>query len=246
MSAPLAAAPSPVAAALDGLKAELARASGTNFAGIVLYGGLARGRFRPGKSDVNVVVLLHDVSASALAAIAPALRAARRAAGVEPMVLTPGEVPAAAAAFPTKFLDIQAYHIVLAGEDPFAGLEVPREAIRMRVAQQLRNLALRLRRRYLAVHADTDAQVAALANLARPLALEVAALLRLEGKPVPSEDRTAIIFDTAAAAFDLDRDALGRLAALRQDQEANEDVPALFAKTLAIVARLADIAAQLR
>src|SRR5439155_21209528 len=165
----------------------------------------------PGQSDVNVVVLLHDVSATSLAAIAPPLRTARRAAAVEPMVLTPGEIPAAAIAFPTKFLDIKDHHVVLAGEDPFAALDVPREAIRRRVAQQLRNLALRLRRRYLSVVKDSEAEAATLAGVARPLALEAAALLRLGGQRVPEDDRTASIFDAAATAFELDRDALARL-----------------------------------
>src|SRR5262245_33778429 len=216
MPDPLAAAPPAVTAALERLKEELARAAGANLSGLVLYGGLARGRFRAGQSDVNVVILLHDISAVALAAVAPALRTARRAAAVEPMIITPGEVPAAAVAFPTKFLDIKEHHILLTGQDAFASLDVPREALRRRVAQQLRNLALRLRRRYLSVVDDREAQAATLAGMARPLALETAALLRLAGQPAPAEDRTAAIFEAAATAFDLDRDALARLAALRQ------------------------------
>ena len=246
MSPPLAAAPQAIAAAIDRLKEELAGAAGKNLAALILYGGLARGRYRPGKSDVNVVVLLHEASAQALAAVAPALRAARRSAGVEPMLLTPAELPAAAAAFPTKFLDIQAYHIVLLGESPFAALDVPRAAIRMRVAQQLRNLSLRLRRRYLAVVSDPDAQATALAQVARPLALEAAALLRLAGKPLPAEDRTAAILSATATAFDLDRDALARLADLRQQERTSADISVLFAKILAIVTRLADTAAELK
>src|SRR6516225_5632648 len=149
MPDPLSAAPPAIATALQQLKEELTRAAGANLAGLILYGGLARGRYRAGQSDVNVVVLLHDVSAPSLAAVAPALQAARRAAAVEPMLLTPGEVLAAAVSFPTKFLDIREHHVVLAGADPFANLDVPREAVRQRVAQQLRNLALRIRRRYL-------------------------------------------------------------------------------------------------
>ena len=47
-------------------------------AGLLVYGGLARGRYRPGKSDVNVVVVLREAGAAALAAIAPALRTAGR------------------------------------------------------------------------------------------------------------------------------------------------------------------------
>ncbi len=60
-------APAAIARAIERLKDELARAAGENLAGLILYGGLARGRYRPGKSDVNVVVLLHDASPSALA-----------------------------------------------------------------------------------------------------------------------------------------------------------------------------------
>jgi hypothetical protein len=237
-------APPAVAAALDRLRGDLTRLAGGNLAGLLLYGGLARGRYRPGKSDVNVVVVLNDVSAAALAAIGPALRAARRAAGVEPMVLTPAEVHAAAVAFPTKFLDIKDHHLVLAGGDPFAGLDVPRDAVRRGVAQQLRNIALRLRRRYLATYDDADAQAGVLARLARPLAIEVAALLRLAGKPVPADDRSAAIFDAAAAAFDVDRDALAGLAALRQGRSQPPDLLALYPKVLAVVARLADVTDQ--
>jgi hypothetical protein len=245
MSDLFAVVPPEVAEALRRMRDDLGRAAGSNLAGLILYGGLARGRYRAGQSDVNVVVLLHDVSAPSLAAVAPALQAARRAAAVEPMLLTPGEVPAAAVSFPTKFLDIREHHVVLAGADPFANLDVPREAVRQRVAQQLRNLALRIRRRYLTAVDKPDAQTAALAGIARPLALETAVLLRLADKPLPAEDRTAAIFEAAAVAFDLDRDALARLAALRQEPGAKLDPSELFANVLAIATRLAERAEQL-
>src|SRR5437660_1615736 len=96
-------APPAVTTALDRLNEELGRAAGTNLAGLILYGGLARGRYRPGRSDVNVVVLLRDASAQALAVVAPPLRTARRSANVVPLILTPAEVLPAALAFPTKF-----------------------------------------------------------------------------------------------------------------------------------------------
>jgi hypothetical protein len=239
-------APPAVAAAVQRLRDDLARAAGKNLAGLVLYGGLARGRYRPGQSDINVVVLLHDASAGALAAITPALRAAWRAARVEPLLLTPAEVPASAAAFPTKFVDIAAHHIVLAGEDAFAGLEVPRDRLRLRIEQALRNLVLRLRRRYVAVGDDPAAQAAALADVARPLALELGALLRLAGKEVPAEDRTAAVYEAAARAFELDRESLARLAELRSGAKAAEDMSALYQHVLGAIARAADLAAHLK
>jgi hypothetical protein len=238
--------PAEVAAALNRLRDELLRAAGTNLAGLLLYGGLARGRYRPGKSDVNVVVLLRDVSARSLAAIAPALRAAWRAVRVEPFLLTPDEVRLAADVFPDKFLDIKEHHLVLTGEDPFAQLEIAPEHLRLRVEQALRNLALRFRRRYLVIGDDPAALTLTLADLARPFALELGALLRLAGKEAPAEDRTAALFEAAAQAFELDREALLRLADLRAGTRPGEGVSELAARVLESMRRAADVADQLK
>lgn len=239
-------APPAVAAAVNRLRDELQQAAGANLAGLILYGGLARGRYRPGKSDVNLVVLLREASAAALAAVAPALRRAWRAAAVEPFLLTPEEVRHCADVFAPKFLDIQDYHIVLAGENPFTGLNVSREHLRLRIEQELRNALLRLRRRFVGVAEDPAALTNALADTARPLALQLASLLRLAGKAVPAEDRSAAIFEAAAGAFDLDRAALARLATLRQEGKTIEDATNLFQGVLGSIARAADAAAQLK
>ena len=238
MQPSLSQAPPAVAATLDRLKDELSRAAGTNLAGLILYGGLSRGRYRPGKSDVNVVVLLKDASVPALAAIAPALRTARRAADVVPLILTPEEVGPAAVVFPTKFLDIKDHHIVLFGEDPFAALDVPREQISWRIVQELRNITLRLRQRFVAAVDDKDAQTAALAGIARPLAIQFQALLQLAGKPVPADDRSATIFQATAVAFGADGETLAMLAALRQGESVSTDLPTLFGRVLTILESL--------
>ena len=125
--------PEAVAVPLRDLKESLASAAGSNLAALVLYGGLARGRYRPGKSDINVLVLLRDGSKDSLAAIAPALQAAWRKDLVEPMVFTAAELPQVAAEFPVKFLDIKGSHIVLAGEDLLTGLTVDPGVVRRRL-----------------------------------------------------------------------------------------------------------------
>src|ERR1051325_10928132 len=111
---------------LERLREDISGAAGANLAGLILYGSIARGRYRPGKSDVNVVVLLNDTATESLTAIAPVLRAAWRASRVEPFILKLSEVQGMTDVFPTKLLDIQAHHVVLMGEDPFVALEVKR------------------------------------------------------------------------------------------------------------------------
>lgn len=235
-------APKSVVAALETLNASLQRDAGADFCGLILYGGLARGRFREGRSDVNVVVLLARAGTEVLERIAPALRVARRAAAVDAMLLTPPEVPAAAFEFATKFLDIKRHHIVLAGVDPFATLEVPRVMVQLRIAQSLRNQLLRLRRRYAIVYDDPQALRETLMELARPLAIEMLALLYDGGHPVPDSDRTAEVFAAAATAFGLDADSLAALAALRAESSKETRVNGtarLFGRVLDVIDKLA-------
>lgn len=228
-------APAHVAAAVERLQNELKTDAKDHVAGLILYGGLARGRFRVGQSDVDLVVLLRDVGEESLNAIAQPLQRAWRSAAVEPWILNIAEVASIADVFATKVFDIQEHHIVLFGEDPFVGLHVVRSHLRWRVEQELRNMAMRLRRRYVSVFDDKSAQCRVLRRIARPLAIELAALLRLcEKQPaeIRADDRSVQIFEAAAIAFDLDREALATLAALRLNPNTSEGVPALYTRVL--------------
>ena len=238
------AAPAEIREAVSKLAHDLAGASGPNLAGLILYGGLARGRYRAGKSDINLVVLLRDASTECLAAIAPVLRAAWRAYRVEPFILKGSEVSRLAEVFPTKLLDIQTHRIVLIGEDPFAGIEVSRAQLRLRVEQGLRNLSLRLRRRYISIFDDPRSLAATLADAAVPLKIELGALLQLAGKEEPSESTSAAVLEAAANAFELDRQALLQMAGLRRDGEAPEDLASLYTRVTSAISRAAEIVAR--
>ena len=64
------------------------------------------------------------------------------------MFIEEGELPLAMAAFAIKFDDILSRHRLLVGSDPFADLQIPRDAAIQRLRQVLLNLQLRLRERY--------------------------------------------------------------------------------------------------
>lgn len=237
--------PSEIRDELTRLTNSLVAAAGKNLVSLILFGGLARGRFRPGRSDVNIVLVLEDVSPDTLLSIAGTMQRARRAVGVEPMILSRSEVASSALDFPTKFLDIRDHHIVLVGSDPFRDLEAPRERIALRVAQELRNLLLRLRHRYVEAEGDAAFLKRILTRAARPLAIQLAALLRLSGGEVPADDRTVNIFEAAAVCFGLDREVLQGLAALRHQTEATADVNSLAAGVMENLAKVSAIAENL-
>jgi hypothetical protein len=239
--------PPEVATALQELCAELRSVAGDNIRGVVLYGGLARGRYRRGISDVNVLILLRDASADAVARIAPALHEAWRALRVEPFILAEGELSRAALLFPTKLLDIQLHHVVLTGDDPLVGLAVDRGHVRLRVEQELRNLALRMRRRLVAIRDDRAEMGASVANAAAPLAANLRALLHLADETTSATgERPLALFDRAAAAFGLDREALAAVRAARDADSSAEVSLEMYGRVLAALTRAADVAAELK
>jgi hypothetical protein len=236
--------PDPVRAGLRQLTDDMKAAAGSRLAGLILYGGLARGRYYPGRSDINLLVLLKDAGIDTLTAIGPVLHAAWRAWRVEPFLLTPAEIEPAAAAFPTKFLDIQMRHVMLLGDDPFTAMHVPRDHVRLRIGQELCNFSLRLRRRFLGIADDPAELTQALTEIARPLAVELSSLLTFAGNEVPEEAGTAEILHAAATAFKLDDEALAQIAALRQQALTPVDARALFGRVLATLASAAAVVAR--
>lgn len=234
--------PPDVAAALDELGSALRTAAGDNLLGLILYGGLVRGRYNPETSDINIVVLLRDASANAIARIAGPLHDAWRAKRVEPLIITPNELPRLTLAFPTKMLDIQRRHVALIGTDPFDGIEASRDHIRLRVEQELRNLSLRMRRRFVAIHDDPAALAAAVDEAATTLAVNLRALLFL--KAIVSDERqpTLAVYERAAQTFGLDAGALDATKHVHRNALDKTISTEMFSRVLATIDKAAGIA----
>lgn len=230
---------------------------------VALFGGAARGRFVPGRSDVNLLVVLARRDAtgggaldrSTLACLHEVLERCRRGvdalpeterAAIEPMFVGAEEFDRVALLFPVKCRDIVARHEVLAGDEGFLrGRSVPMTHARLRVEQELRNLALRTRRRLVAVVGERPSAAALLGTIARPLAIELAELLRLDGVTPPAEDRTSAILAMAAERYGLDGPALARVAAIRQGEpiDGDDDLGDLLLRIQASIDRAAQAAA---
>jgi hypothetical protein len=71
------------------------------------------------------------------------------------------------------------------------------------------------------------------------------ALLRLAGHAVPGEDHSSDLFQAAGPMFDLDGEALGALAALRRGVTVGQELPDLFGRVMAVLARLTEVAEEL-
>lgn len=177
--------PQPVGDALEIFVAAARVSLGDSLRSIVLYGSAAEGRLRS-TSDVNVIVVLHRLEKEAVDGIREAYRTAQAAIGLTAMFLLETEIEDAAHDFAQKFADILRRRRVIHGDDPFAGLTIPRDVLVRRLRQVLLNLTLRLRESYVERSLREEQCAVAVAEAAGPLRSAAASILELESGEVLS------------------------------------------------------------
>ena len=180
----------------ENLRRFLEAIASANVLSVTLYGSAAEGRLRPA-SDVNVAIVLRAFDRAEADRLAPALRTARAAIGLNAMILTEAELASAAEVFAQKLADIVRRRVVLHGADVFAAIAIRREDLVRKLRQSLLNLALRLRAEYCERNSQEDRLVRLLAEIAGPLRSCAAALADLEGK-APASPKEALAALAAA------------------------------------------------
>jgi len=154
--------------------AALAQALGESVVCIAVYGSAASEDFSPAHSDVNLLLILRDVSFADLRLIGATLS---REAGKDllfatPLVITPAFLRDARDSFPIELEDIRERHRVLVGEDVLADIRVLTGHLRAQAEREARGKLLRLRA--LVIHRPPDE------DLRQALSSLVAALVVIE------------------------------------------------------------------
>ena len=116
---------------------------------VVLYGSAARGEYRTGASDLNLLVVLREISPAALRRGTEAARAWVAEGNPPPLMMSLDEWRGAADVFSIEIADMRDAHVLLAGTDPFAGVEIDPAHLRLQCERELKGAKIQLRERYL-------------------------------------------------------------------------------------------------
>lgn len=122
---------------------------GSDLVAVFLYGSAVTGEHVPGRSDINVAVLLAEVTAAALRKASGKLRGWARQGFATPVFFDVEFLRDALDVFPIELLDMQERHRMLSGPDVLAGLQIDAGALRRQCEQELRGTLLKLRQAYL-------------------------------------------------------------------------------------------------
>jgi len=152
----------------------------------VLYGSAVRGDFAPGRSDINLMLVLDDASPAVLRSLGGGLREWRKSGYEPPLLLTRAEWDRASDAFPIEITDMRVAYSVLRGADPLVGVTVAPTDLRRALEREFRGKLLRLRQGY-AASAGEPAALGALAGAsAGTIMVLLRCLLALLGCAVPA------------------------------------------------------------
>jgi hypothetical protein len=153
----------------------------------VMYGSAARGDFVPGRSDLNLMLILDDLSPRTLTALAGPFGGWRKSGYEPPLVIGRAEWSRATDVFPIEITDMRCGYEVLRGADPVTGLTVAPQDLRHALEREFRGKLLRLRQGYVAAAGDSSALGALAGRSSGTVMVLLRALLVLLGRSVPHE-----------------------------------------------------------
>lgn len=198
------------------LVSRLQQASGANLVSVVLYGSAASEEFHEQYSDVNLLVVLRQLGAKELAALAPVIRWWSHEEKLRPpMIMTHQELSESADVFAIELLDIRKTHRTLVGEDVVAAIHVPMNLHRVEVEHELRTTLLRLRHHLLlAPDNEQELRTVLAKSISSVLTLFRHALIAVGETPLDSKPQ---LLEQAARVFEFDVAPLHGVLELRSD-----------------------------
>jgi hypothetical protein len=186
---------------LDDLVAQLTHVHGDALQAVVLYGSAASGEDIAGRSDLNVLAIVHTMSLASLRALGQTMRAWQEAGHPPVLELTTAEWVSSADVFPMEYADILERHRVLAGSLPLEGVTVSLSDLRLQVEQEAMGKLLRLRRGVMLAGTDIDRQQELLRASLSTLLVIFRGVMRLQGDVPPRDGAQVIAAVSARCGF---------------------------------------------
>lgn len=175
---------------------------GRDLVSIILYGSAAGKDYRPGKSDINLMIILTEDGIEALDRAFQVVRRWRRRGVAVPLFLTEEYVETSLDVFPIEYLNFKNNYNLVFGKDILKDLQFNPEFLRLQCEREIKGKLLLLREAFIETAGRGRALKAATVQALPSLVAIFGALLYLKGKDVPVERRETV--RAVAELFDLE------------------------------------------
>ena len=171
---------------------------GNQLISVFMYGSAVTHEYKPGKSDINILIVLEDTAISQISKSLHLQKSWSKCRVSTPFFFTKQYIADSCDTYPVEFLDMQSNYKVLYGEDLLKNLEIKHEHVRLQCERELRGVAVHLRRSYAQCAGNDTLLYALLDTSIRRLIPVFKGLLALKGRSITKSksDSIALIEDT--------------------------------------------------
>ena len=201
---------------------------GDDLVSIILYGSGAGSSYRPGKSDINFMIVLTEGGIERLDLAFEMVKKWAKKKVATPLFLTEGYIETSLDVFPIEYLTFQKNYVLAHGRDVLKDLAFDLELVRLQCEREIKGKLLLLREAYLETAGKGKPLKELVANSIPALTAIFEALLYIKGKEIPRERKKIIRVTTET--FNLDRAVFEALFELKgQDTKlGDKETLALF------------------
>jgi len=162
----------------------LAELYGEDLVSVILYGSAVGPDYLPEVSDLNVLIVLKEVTPARLKTARSLLKTFKKTR-IEPLFLTQEQLLALGDSYPIEAAEIKERHLIPHGEDPLEGLSVSKKGLRLQLASELVGKTFKLRSLYLEAIGDARRLEEAIGRVVGPFGALMRTMLRLSDERFP-------------------------------------------------------------
>ena len=214
---------------------------GDDLISIILYGSGAGKNYRPGRSDINFMIVLSEEGIEHLDKAFKVVETWQKRKVAIPLFLTERYVESSLDVFPIEYLNFQRNHVLVYGKDILEGLSFDRELVRLQCEREVKGKLLLLREAYMETRGKGKALRDVIVQSIGAFIAIFDALLFLKEQEIPGEPRKVV--NLTCNAFGLDAGVFQKLLDVKEEVIKPEDAQtrSLFQDYLKEVRKLSKI-----
>ncbi len=188
---------------------------GDDLVSIILYGSATGKDFQPGKSDINLMMVLTEQGIEQLDRAFDLVGKWRKRGVAVPLFLTENYIKTSLDVFPIEYLNFQNNHVQVFGKEILKDLEFSPEFLRLQCEREIKGKLLLLRQAFMETEGKGRALKRVITDALPALIAIFQALLHLKNIAVPKERQE--IVRAVADAFDLEHAVFQGLLHIKEE-----------------------------
>jgi len=223
--------------------AKIKELHGENLVSLIIYGSALGGDFIPGKSNVNLLIVLNHIDPPDLKKSVKLISSGQKK-GIIPLMLTLEHIKTSTDVFPIEFSEMKENHLLIYGKDSLAEINVNPGNIRRQCEQQIKGGLIRLYQIYLETELKPKRMMTLLENSLVSLIPIFRNLLKLKKSPYSFNKEDVI--NKLGEKFAVNKEIFLKIWRIKQGKEKPENIEELWGDYLEEIEKLGILVDQLK